>query len=174
MRSLCRSANKAAICLFLWFLCALPHPLLAQSVEVSNTSGISAGDVCQIIGGAVALGFGLRHFAVPGLYQWWSYVPDAPASLVEAVEATNFFFSFSLSLIGATNVVMPLIADTASPVGRYWLWTNVALWTARSAYQLIKPQGSHNAALQWGMSAAFLLTDALFIVSAIEATFPAK
>lgn len=160
--------------LFLWFLCALPCTLQAQSPAGSVALDISAGDVCQIVGGAVALGFGLWHFAVPGLYGWWSYVPGAPASLVEAVEATNFFFSFSLSLIGATNIVMPLIADTASPVGRYWLWANVALWTARSAYQLIKPQGSHNAALQWGMSAAFLLTDALFIISAIDATFSGK
>ncbi len=84
--------------------------------------------------------------------------------------ATSFFFSLSLSLIGAANIVMPFIADTAEPFGRVWLWMNVGLWTSRVVYQLVKPQGSHSPALQWGMSAAFMLTDALMILAALDAT----
>jgi hypothetical protein len=53
----------------------------------------------------------------------------------------------------------------------YWLWASVVLWTSRVVYQLVKPQGSYNPALQWGMTAAFMLTDALMIVSALDATF---
>jgi hypothetical protein len=149
---------------------AAPVRLSAQAGEGASTSSLSLGDVCQIVGGTVALGFGLWHFAVPGIYDWQSYVPDAPQTLVDAVAATNFFMSFSLSLVGASNIVMPLLADSATPVGRYWLWANVALWTTRAAYQLVKPQGSHNPALQWGMTGAFVLTDLLFIVAALEAT----
>ena len=131
---------------------------------------LSLGDVCQMVGGSVALGFGLWHFAVPGIYAWQSYVPDAPQSLVDAVAATNFFMSFSLSLVGATSIAMPLLADSAEPVVRYWLWANVGLWTARAGYQLVKPQGTHNPALQWGMAGAFIATDLLFIVAALQAT----
>jgi len=34
----------------------------------------------------------------------------------------------------------------------------------------VKPQGSHNPALRWGMTGAFIFTDLLFIVAAVEAT----
>jgi hypothetical protein len=71
--------------------------------------------------------------------------------------------SFSLSLVGATNIAMPLLSDSAEPVSRYWLWANVGLWTTRAVYQLVKPQGTHNPALQWGMAGAFIATDLLFI-----------
>jgi hypothetical protein len=131
---------------------------------------LSPGEICQIVGGTISLGFGLWHFAVPGIYGWQSYVPEAPPTLVDAVAATNFFMSLSLSLVGASNIVMPLLADNATPVGRYWLWANVGLWTTRAVYQLVKPQGSHDALLQWGMAGAFIVTDLLFIVAALEAT----
>jgi hypothetical protein len=159
------------ICILVGAALALPGPLSAQSTGGSAGTDFSLGDVCQVISGAAALGFGLWHFAVPDLYRWWSYVPDAPQSLIQAVDATNFFFSFSLSLIGVTTIVMPLITDAAQPVSLYWRWASVGLWTARVVYQLVKPQGSHNPTLQWGMAAAFILTDALTIVSALDATF---
>jgi hypothetical protein len=64
---------------------------------------------------------------------------------------------------------MPFITDAAEPISRFWLWTNVGPWTSRVVYQLVKPQGSHSPALQWGMSAAFLLADALMVIAAIDA-----
>jgi len=156
-------------CIFLGGLFAFPHQVSAQSSGGSVGIGLSAGDVCQVIGGAVALGFGIWHFAVPELYRWQSYVPDAPDSLVRAVDATNFFFSFLLSMIGVTNIVMPFITDAAEPISRFWLWANVGLWTSRVVFQLVKPQGSHSPALRWGMTAAFVLADALIVVAAIDA-----
>jgi hypothetical protein len=132
---------------------------------------LSLGELCQVAGGAIALGFGVWHFAVPGIYGWQSYVPDAPQSLVDAVAATNFFMSVSLSLVGATNIAMPLLSDSAQPFGRYWLWANVGLWTTRAVYQLVKPQGTHNQALQWGMTGAFIATDILFLVAALLASW---
>jgi hypothetical protein len=151
-------------------LCAIaPGRLFAQSG--GGTMDLSPGDVCQMVGGAVALGFGIWHFAVPDLYRWQSYVPEAPQTLVDAVAATNFFMSFSLSLVGATNVAMPLLMDAATPMGRAWLWANVGLWSTRAVYQLIRPQGSHNPALRWGMTAVFVATDLLFVAAAIDATW---
>jgi hypothetical protein len=120
--------------------------------------------------GAVAPGFGLWYFAVPGIYGWQSYVPIAPRSPVDAVSATNFFMSVSLSLVGVSHIVMPMLADSATPLGRYWLWANVGLWTTRAVYQLVKPQGGHNALLQWGMAGAFVVTGLPFIVAALKAT----
>ena len=155
----------AAACLI-----AVPARLFAQTGTAAGALDLSLGDVCQVVGGAVTLGFGLWHFAVPSLYAWQSYVPDAPQSLVDAVAATNFFLSLSLSLVGASSVVMPFLSDAAAPASQYWLWANVGLWTIRAIYQLVKPQGTHSAALQWGMAGAFLVTDLLFIVAALDAT----
>jgi hypothetical protein len=106
---------------------AAPARLFAQSGAGAGTVSFSLGDACQVVGGTVALGFGLWHFAVPGIYGWQSYVPEALQSLVDAVAATSFFMSFSLSMVGASNIVMPLLADSAPPLGRYWLWANVGL-----------------------------------------------
>jgi hypothetical protein len=159
------------ICIIVGASFVLPNPVPAQSLGGSARVGLSVGDVSQVIGGVVALGFGIWHFAVPGLYGWWSYVPDAPQTLIDAVDATNFFFSLTLAITGATNIVMPFITDAAAPISRFWLWTNVGLWTSRLVYQLVKPQGSHSPALRWGMTAAFALTDVLMIISALDATF---
>jgi hypothetical protein len=154
----------AAACLL-----GAPAHLFAQSGAGPGAADLSLGDVCQVVGGAVTLGFGLWHFAVPSLYAWQSYVPDAPQNLVEAVAATNFFMSLSLSLVGASSVVMPFLTDAAAPVNQYWLWANVALWTTRAVYQLVKPQGTYSPALQWGMTGAFVATDILFIIAALGA-----
>jgi hypothetical protein len=158
-------------------IAALGIASVADAAEDAQTPPVfspSVGSISQIAGGAVALGFGVWHFAVPSAFGWWSYVPDAPSTLIEAVDATNFFFSVSLSLIGAVNVVMPLIEERDSTFTQVWLWSNVALWTARAVYQLVKPQGSHNPALRWGMLGAFAATDALFVVSALEASLPGR
>lgn len=163
-------ARARAYALVALLCLAAPGALFAQSGGGTRGLDLSLGDVCQVVGGAVALGFGVWHFAVPGLYSWQSYVPDAPQTLVDAVAATNFFMSFSLSMVGATSIAMPFLADTTTPVGRCWLWANVGLWTTRAVYQLVKPQGTHNPALQWGMFGAFMVTDLLFIVAALQAT----
>ncbi len=122
--------TRALACTFV-ILCfsAVPARLFARSAGSAGASTISLGDICQIAGGAVALGFGLWHFTIPATYGWQSYVPEAPQTLVDAVAATNFFMSLSLSLVGASNIVMPLLAESATPLGRYWLWANVGLWT---------------------------------------------
>ena len=62
-------------------LCMLLSYLFAQSPKDSGVIALSAGDVCQIVGGTVARGFGVWHFFVPSLYGRWSYVPDAPENL---------------------------------------------------------------------------------------------
>jgi len=166
-----RPTRALALAIMGMLLTVAPARLLAQSTDGAGFASLSGGDVCQIIGGTIALGFGIWHFAVPHLYRWQSYVPDAPQTLVDAVAATNFFMSLTLGMVGATSLAMPFLLDEATPMGRAWLWANVGLWTTRAAYQLVKPQGSHNPALRWGMTAAFVATDLLFVAAAITATW---
>ena len=135
-----RNTRALACAIAVVCLSAVPARLFAQPAGGGEALTFSLDDACQAAGGAVALGFGLWRFTVPGTYGWQSYVPEAPQTLVDAVAGTNFFMSFSLSLIGASNIVMPLLAESSTPLGRYWQWANVGLWTTRVVYQFMKPQ----------------------------------
>ena len=48
-----------------------------------------------------------------------------------------------------------------------WLCANVGLWTARSVYQAVAPQGTQIDGLAESMLAGFIVTDLLFIFSAV-------
>jgi hypothetical protein len=96
----------------------------------------------EIAGGLITLGFGVWHFAIPSAFGWYGYLQDDPAELSRAIGASNFFLSFSLSMVGATSVVLPALVPENSSANTVWLWANVGLWTARSIYQVVAPQGT--------------------------------
>ena len=51
------------------------------------------------------IGFGIWHFFVPRIWNWYSYIKPEATELFAAVRAVNFFFSLSLVLIGAANII---------------------------------------------------------------------
>jgi hypothetical protein len=51
-----------------------------------------------IIGSVIMIGFGIWHFPIPSIYDWYGHIQDETGELVIAVRATNFFFSLSLVL----------------------------------------------------------------------------
>ena len=40
---------------------------------------------------------GLWHFFVPYLYEWYSYIPEAPRAIIVSIDWINFLFSLLLS-----------------------------------------------------------------------------
>jgi hypothetical protein len=143
--------------------------LAAEADSVGSAlRGISR--VTEVTGGLVTLGFGIWHFFIPSMFGWYGYLQDDPAELSRAIGASNFFLSFSLCLIGATSVSIPLLFADAGSVNTAWLWTNVGLWTARSVYQAVAPQGSQVKGLSQAMLAGFIATDLLFLFSALVST----
>ncbi len=50
-----------------------------------------------IIGLVISTLVGLWHFFVPYLYQWYSYIPEAPRAIIVSVDWINFLFSLLLS-----------------------------------------------------------------------------
>jgi hypothetical protein len=52
-------------------------------------------------GSAMSIGFGLWHFLVPRVWNWYSYIYESATELVLAVRAIKVFFSLSL-VLGAT------------------------------------------------------------------------
>jgi hypothetical protein len=58
---------------------------------------MKAAKACFIAGLAISFGTGIWHFFVPYLYRWYSYIPQAPRSIVVSIDWINFFFSLILS-----------------------------------------------------------------------------
>ncbi|UCB45743.1 MAG: hypothetical protein JSV25_16315 [Spirochaetota bacterium] len=46
---------------------------------------------------AIIMGFDLLHFVIPYQYRWYSYIPDAPRTIVVSIDWINFLFSLFLT-----------------------------------------------------------------------------
>jgi hypothetical protein len=119
------------------------------------------------LGSAASIGFGIWHFFVPKMWDWYSYIDASATELVLAVRAINVFFSLSLVLFGVMNL---LLAYGRSP-DRYSLLVvlgaTCVLWASRVVMQVVYPQGSMSATLQYGMLVSFVLVLACYSVSLV-------
>lgn len=117
------------------------------------------------IGSIVSMGFGLWHLFIPKLWSWYSYMDINAKELILAVRAINVFFSVSLILFGAVNIL--LIYGNKS--NRYSMLVVLSvtciLWMTRLVFQIIYPQGTINPFLQYGMLAAFIGVFLCYLVS---------
>ena len=171
------SRSSRRITSLLVLLAAIGCSAFAQGSDVVRPdsahlawSGIARGT--EITGGLITLGFGIWHFFIPSMFGWYDFLLDDPSELTRGVGASNFFLSFSLSLIGATSVAFPSLFPDSGPANTAWLWANVGLWTARSIYQAVAPQGSPVPGLAQSMLAGFIVTDLLFLFSAVVNSLP--
>ncbi len=121
--------------------------------------------ILVIVGSSASIGFGVWHFFVPALWNWYSYIDIDATELVAAVRAINVFFSLSLVLFGIVNVLF-VCGDKSN---RYSIIVMLAatciLWLTRVAFQLIYPQGSINPVLQYGMLSAFIIVSLCYLIS---------
>jgi len=171
------SSSKRRIASCLVLLAAIGCSAIAQGADLVNPDSTSSAlegiaRATEISGGLITLGFGIWHFFIPSMFGWYDYLQDDPAELTRGVGASNFFLSFSLSLIGATSVALPSLFPDSGSANTAWLWANVGLWTARSIYQAVAPQGSQVPGLAQSMLAGFIVTDLLFIFSAVVNSLP--
>jgi hypothetical protein len=118
---------------------------------------VTFGSVCTI-------GFGAWHFFVPMLWDWYSYIDPKATELVVAVRAINVFFSLSLVLFGVANLLFVYFSATRFPLIVMLALTSV-LWAVRCLFQIIHPQGSASAILQYGMLSAFIIIFLCYLVS---------
>jgi hypothetical protein len=119
------------------------------------------------IGSGASIGFGLWHFFVPGIWNWFSYIDSKATELVIAIRAINVFFSLSLVLFGVINILL-IFGDKSN---RYSMIVVLAatcvLWLVRLVFQIIYPQGSINPILQFGMLSAFIIINLCYVISLI-------
>jgi hypothetical protein len=117
------------------------------------------------IGSTASIGFGIWHFFVPRAWNWYSYIDPRATELIVAVRAINVFFSLSLVLFGLMNALLAF----GGRANRYSilvvLGATCVLWLARVGLQLIHPQGSISATLQYTMLAAFVIVFLCYAVS---------
>jgi hypothetical protein len=118
-----------------------------------------------MIGSFASVGFGIWHFFVPEMWNWYSYIDVNATELVAAVRAINVFFSLCLVLFGIVNILFIY----GSKSNRYSIIVMLAstsiLWMTRVAFQIIYPQGSMNPILQYGMLSAFIIIALCYIIS---------
>ena len=120
--------------------------------------------ILVIVGSISSIGFGIWHFFVPEMWNWYSYIDINATELVVAIRAINVFFSLSLVLFGVVNVLF-IYGDQSN---RYSIIVMLAatciLWLTRVALQVIYPQGSMIPLLQYGMLSAFIIVSLCYLV----------
>jgi len=142
--------------------------IINEQMRQINTSGHLKKSVIKILttlGSIVSIGFGIWHFFVPCIWNWYSYFDKAATELVIAVRAINIFFSLLLILIGIANILFVF----RKPIDRFstivLLSISAILWTARFILQIVYPQGSQNPFLQYSMLCIFILVMLCFTFS---------
>lgn len=125
------------------------------------------GKILVVIGSVISIGFGIWHFTVPETWNWYSYIAPNATELVLAVQAINVFFSLTLVLFGAVNLLL-IYGNKANNYSiTVMLVATSILWVTRVALQIIYPQGSINPALQYGMLSAFVIVSFCYIIPLI-------
>ena len=114
--------------------------------------------------------FGVWHFFVPKLWDWYSYISPQATELVMAVRAINVFFSLCLVLVGAADMLFVYFSPNRFSL-IIILSVSVILWGVRCLLQIIYPQGSVNPMLQYGMLSAFTLIFICFLTSLLLVVF---
>lgn len=124
---------------------------------------VSVGSICTIA-------FGIWHFFVPSLWDWYSYIIPKATELVLAIRAINVFFSLCLVLIGVANMLFVYFSPNRFSLIVILGITSI-LWAVRSFLQIVYPQGSVNPVLQYGMLLAFISILICFLISLILVIF---
>jgi hypothetical protein len=123
--------------------------------------------ILTTLGSIVTIGFGIWHFFVPKIWNWYSYIDETATELIVAIRAINIFFSLSLVLLGIIN----LLFLYKNPQDRFalivMLGASIVLWCTRCVLQIIYPQGSQNQVLQYSMLAIFIIVLLCFVISLI-------
>ena len=90
------------------------------------------------IGATISLFFGIWHFFVPYLYDWFLYIPSYE-NLVVGIEYTNFFFSLLLSGLSILLIALGRKFFAGSKDVLIFYGLLVFTWLCRAAITFIIP-----------------------------------
>ncbi len=123
--------------------------------------------ILVLIGSSASIGFGIWHFFVPTIWNWYSYIDSHARELIVAVRAMNVFFSLSLVLFGIVNLLFIYGGKSNKYSIVVMLAATCVLWVTRVVFQMICPQGSINHVLQYGMLFAFIMVALCYLISLV-------
>jgi len=124
--------------------------------------------ICFLSGSIITLCFGLWHLFVPRIHVWFSYVPEIPLELKNAIKATNFFLSFSLILFGTLSLISYGYFRENNSLMELVCSFLLILWAARFVYQVFIPQGLMIPYLRYYLLIIFLLPLFCFAISLLS------
>ena len=127
----------------------------------------SAVKILTTIGSVISIGFGIWHFFIPDIWNWYSYIDKSAPELVIAVRAINIFFSLLHVLLGIANILLVFRKHLDKFSTVVVLSVSVILWTTRLVLQIIYPQGSENPIIQYSMLSVFVLVFLCFLISTL-------
>ena len=119
------------------------------------------------ISSTISILFGIWHFFVPKIWNWYSYINKSATELIVAVRAINVFFSAALVIFGIMNILIVWLDHTSKLSLIVIISGSCIMWILRTMMQLIYPQGSINPVLQYGMLVAFFITLAMYVTGLI-------
>ena len=108
------------------------------------------------IGSFISIGFGIWHFFIPGIWNWYAYIDPLTTELIIAVRAINILFSLLLVLLGLANIIVVFRVTYDRVAYLVLISISAILWGARVLLQIIYPQGSQNLLLQYFMLSIFI------------------
>lgn len=114
------------------------------------------------IGSGIMIAFGVWHFFVPGIWDWYAHIDANAPELVIAVRAVNVFFSLLMVLLGLANLLLTFRIHQDRCSLAVLLSISTVLWAVRCIMQLIHPQGSQRPGLELGMLLTFMFAFACF------------
>jgi len=91
------------------------------------------------IGATISLLFGIWHFFVPYLYEWFLYIPSEYENLIVGIEYTNFFFSLLLSGMSILLIVLGRRFFAGSKDVFIFYGLLVFTWFCRAAITFVIP-----------------------------------
>lgn len=89
------------------------------------------------IGSVITIGFGVWHFFVPKIYNWYNYIDKSASELIIAVKAINVFFSLCLVLIGMVNIIFTYFIKDNLQGFFVMMIMSAILWLGRVVMQIV-------------------------------------
>jgi hypothetical protein len=126
--------------------------------------------VMIFIGSIITIGFGVWHFPIPAVYDWYGHIQDETGELALAVQAINFFFSLCLVLFGIQTMLYMIKRWKDAFTMKVQLFILSVLWLSRVVMQIVYPQGTMMEGLSIIMLVVFIFTLLCFLIPAVFAS----
>lgn len=113
------------------------------------------------VGLIISMMFGVWHFFVPWLYEWYTYIPPYE-NLIVGIDYTNFFFSLLLSGVSLLLMILSKSFFNGNKETLIFYGFIVFVWFCRSVITFVEPWPIEPVA--WAAYAQQIVSIALFII----------